>query len=378
MGQQHSQRRFDVAIAGGGIAGCCAAILLARAGRRVVLLEKGRIPNHKLCGEFLSTEASSSLERLGVLGAVTAAGAKSIDRATITTARGAVLRHELPGTALGLSRYELDRILFNAARQSGAVCEEGATVKTVSGTLADGFIVATDSQTYAARAVLCAHGKRASLDTHLGRRLPQGTPWVAYKQHFAASNFPSMIEVHGFSGGYCGVSPIEGDTVNVCWIHHESVTKTYGGDLDDIVHRVLRKKMHILPQGWIRWIPSPGPFAQSSRPPLGPKSLFEGDICMIGDAAGMIAPLCGDGMSMAMRSASIASPLVDKLLAGRQTPTEFKRRYTQAWNAEFRTRLALGRMIQNYATGPTISDHVVGACARHPAIARWLIAKTRG
>ena len=145
---------YDALIIGGGLAGCSAAIQLARRGKRVLLLEKQRYPAHKLCGEFLSVEVLAMFERLGVREAVWQAGARPIDHTRITTTDGAVFESALPGTALGLSRYTLDRLLFEQARNAGAEAHDGMGVRAVEGTFEEGFAVTTTEGTFEVRLVL--------------------------------------------------------------------------------------------------------------------------------------------------------------------------------------------------------------------------------
>src|SRR5690348_10440783 len=102
---------FDVAVIGGGVAGCAAAIHLARQGQRVVLCEAKSYPHHKVCGEFLSPECASMLNKLGLTEAIQAVKPSSIHTVAIITPDGTCWETELPGTALGISRYTLDHLM---------------------------------------------------------------------------------------------------------------------------------------------------------------------------------------------------------------------------------------------------------------------------
>ena len=125
-------RHYDIIVTGAGLAGCSSAIQLAEQGYRVLLLEQQRYPVHKLCGEFLSVEVIAAFERLGILEAVRQAGAHSIRRTYLTTSTGASFESELPGVALGLSRYQLDLILFQRSQELGARCLDGTVVRSMA------------------------------------------------------------------------------------------------------------------------------------------------------------------------------------------------------------------------------------------------------
>jgi flavin-dependent dehydrogenase len=119
-------------------------------------------------------------------------------------------------------------------------------------------------------------------------------------------------------------------------------------------------------------------FEAVSQVSLARKSPVEQDICMIGDTAGMIAPLCGDGMAMALRSAELAVPPVADFLAGSASSAQLRECYTSAWNEAFGMRLRLGRGIHRAALRPGWAAMAVRACRWMPGLGRWLIQHTRG
>jgi flavin-dependent dehydrogenase len=108
------------------------------------------------------------------------------------------------------------------------------------------------------------------------------------------------------------------------------------------------------------------------------KENFHNDICMIGDTAGMITPLCGDGMAMALRSAEIAVPFVSQFLEDKISAIAFKQQYVIAWQREFQTRLQLGRMMHNCFVQPSLANIGVGLCQMVPTLGNWIIGATRG
>ncbi len=369
---------YDVIVIGGGLAGSSAAIHLAERGRHVLLLERRTLPAGKLCGEFLSPEVALSLERLGLLRAVRAAGAHPIRRALLTTAGGATYAGRLPGTALGLSRYRLDKMLFDRAAAAGADTCDGATVRAVDGSLADGFEVSTGGTSYAGRVVLGAYGRRSLLDRKLERAfIGQKNPYVAFKAHFAGDGVADRVEVHAFRGGYCGLSHVEEGRVNVCWIARKQRLAEAGGRPEAMMEHVLAENP-VLGHRLRRMRRVSERFEAVAQVSLAPKPAFEQGVCMVGDAAGMIAPLCGDGMAMALRSAELAVPHAAEFLSGEAGAEDFRARYARDRQRAFALRMRLGRWIQRASMRPAWSDAVVRTCRWVPGLGPWLIRQTRG
>ncbi len=372
---------YDVIIIGAGLAGCSTAIQLAQRGHRVLLLEQQRYPTHKLCGEFLSVEVQETFEHLGVLDAVQTAGAVPIHRAWLTTATGQSFHSELPGVALGLSRYQLDLMLMQRAEALGATCQDGTVVTAVTGDLEQGFTVTTPQERFTARMVMGAYGKRSGLDRSLTRPFVQRSfPFVAFKAHYTGIALPGVVELHAFPGGYCGLSQIEAGQINVCWIAHERVMPSNAGkgDRSSILSRSILSQNAVLAERLESMTCVAGTSQALSQITFELKGKFDQDIWMIGDTAGMIAPLCGDGMAMALRSADLAVPIASGFLQSELNAIALKRAYTRAWNREFRTRLHLGRLMHHGFIQPAIARIGVQLCQQIPALGSALIRATRG
>lgn len=369
---------YDAIIIGGGLAGCSTAIQLARRGHRVALLEKQRYPVHKLCGEFLSVETQGLFERLGVLDAVRDAGACEIDRVLLSTTAGTAYESALPGTALGLSRYTLDHLLFQQAHAAGATALDGTAATEVAGTLAEGFTVRTRDDAISARLVVGAYGKRSVLDRKLERPfLARHHPYVGFKAHYEGIELAGLIEMHAFPGGYCGLSQVEGGRVNVCWIGREDALKRNGGTPESMLAAACASNP-LLDRQMRRLHRVSASFKAVSQVSFSPRTAWAGDVCMVGDTAGMIAPMCGDGMAMALRSAEIAAPLLDAFLNTQQRPADLKQHYEARWNREFSLRMRLGRWLHHAYGHPTVSRLGVAVCRQVPALGRWFIRNTRG
>jgi len=368
---------YDAIVIGSGLAGGSAAHQLARRGHTVCLLERSTLPRHKLCGEFLSPEAQASFQRLDLLDAVAAEGPSSMTKTRLTAPSGASTEHPLPGTAWGLSRYRLDSLLFRRACANGVDGRMGTHATAVQGTLADGFRVDTTEGLLRGRLVLGAYGRRARLDRTLDRPFfRRHSPYVAFKAHYDGPGVPDAIELHSAPGGYCGVSPIEGNRATVCWIGRAEALKEAGGTPEAMLaslrqNPALDDRLASLTQVSDR-------FEAVSQVPLMPKSRFANGVCMIGDSAGMIAPLCGDGMAMALRTADLVVPRADAFLNDSLSPEAFQTRYEDAWTRQFGRRMCIGRWVHRTAFRPGAAAMLVEGCRWIPPLARWLIRNTRG
>ncbi|MFN5658677.1 MAG: NAD(P)/FAD-dependent oxidoreductase, partial [Pseudanabaena sp.] len=161
-----------------------------------------------------------------------------------------------------------------------------------------------------------------------------------------------------------------------CWIAHERVMK--GPTHRDLGLPESLAKNPVLADRCLqmqRVSPSLQGLSQIS---FARKENFDHDICMIGDTAGMITPLCGDGMAMALRSAEIAVPLVSQFLEQQINAIAFKQQYAIAWQKEFQMRLQLGRIMHNCFVQPPLANMGVSLCQMVPALGNWIIGATRG
>jgi len=367
----------DVIIVGGGLAGSSAAIHLSGMGYSVRLLEKDRMPRDKLCGEFLSTEVAEMCRSLGVLDRMTAAGAREIRRVRVTSCRGRAFETTLPGTALGISRTTLDRIYFERAIESGARAHQDCPVRSIQGNLNEGFTVSSDDHIFHGKMALGAYGRQSTLDRQLNRRvLGDRSPYVAFKAHYVGIDLADSIELHAFPGGYCGLLSEDHHEINVCWISHRDVLKKAGGSPENMIAGIMRENPALADR--LSAVERVGDFFASSQLTFRARPMFAGDVCLIGDAAGMIAPWCGDGMAMAIRSSEMAAELVNRLLIDRVDASVVRADYVRVWRRRFRKRMRLGHVMHAGYVRPAVSELGVVAAQLMPRVARAMIRGTRG
>jgi flavin-dependent dehydrogenase len=370
-------KRYDALIIGGGLAGATAAFHLARSGLEVLVVESGTYPRHKLCGEFLSVEVHDLLAEMGLADRVLQQGARQIRRLRMTTTGTHVFEADLPGTGIGVSRYLLDPILLEAARLRGAEVRTGTEVRSVSGSLDRGFSAETTSGEFRARVVIGAFGRASKLSRQPGKARGGPSPWVAFKAHYSGPDLGDSIELHAFSGGYCGMSAVEGGRTNVCWIAHRRALQRGGGRPEGMISSVLAEN---------RWLASRlesmarehERFIAVSGLQFSFRDAFQDDVCLVGDAAGMIAPVCGDGMAMAIRSGSMAATHMSDLIRKRISPDGARRSYEYAWRRAFGVRMVLGRMLHSAYVRPRLGEFGVRLAAMIPPAGTVLIGATRG
>ncbi|KAA0255271.1 MAG: hypothetical protein EDX89_06805 [Acidobacteria bacterium] len=368
---------LDVAVIGGSLAGSAAACALAREGFRVAVLEHARFPRAKVCGEFLSHEALPVLSRMGALAAVRAAGAEAIDRFSVVSPSGRRVGGPLPAPVLSVTRETLDRLCLEAAREAGASVRGETTVTGIAGGLDAGFRLATTRGEVRARAVLGCWGRYSPLDGKLGRPFfGAAAPLFGFQRHLSAppGRFAGEVVLHPFPGGYLGLSRVEGGRVNLAALATPAVAREAHHDLDRLLAR-LTAASPALARDLEGLVPLPGPTLLSEPVHLGARDAVAGDVLLSGDAAGVVDPWTGTGMSLALLTGEAASPALASFLRGEVDADGLR----DAHRADVRrvqgSRLLLSRLLRPVFVSP------LGAALVHPALAplaRLLARLTRG
>lgn len=368
--------RTEVIIIGGGPAGLTAAIHLARNNVATVLFEKEEFPHHKVCGEYLSREILPYLKEFGVP-LEEFYPDNNITRLLFSTTAGKAVESNLPLGGIGISRYALDHLLYQKALESGvSIIQETVTTADFKN---DIFEVCTAREKYLSPFVLGAFGKRSVLDKYLHRLFfKKPAPWLAVKAHYSNEDFPKdLVALHNFKGGYCGLSRTETGAVNVCYL---ATYKSFKPHKDPEIFRkeVLEENPYL--QDFFRKsapvFDQPLTIAQVS---FEEKAPVENHILMLGDAAGLIHPLCGNGMAMAIHSARIASGLVLKALRNPGIPRfQIEIEYARQWNLSFRSRLRTGRLLQRILLSQQLSGISQRLAATFPFLLPQIIKRTHG
>ncbi|MDO9373032.1 MAG: NAD(P)/FAD-dependent oxidoreductase [Ferruginibacter sp.] len=370
---------YDVSIMGGGLAGLALSIQLSRLGYSVLLFEKETYPFHKVCGEYISMESWNFLEGLGV--PLSQLNLPLIKELVLTAPDGTKLSAPLDLGGFGISRYTLDERLKNIAVETGVMVYENCKVSDVTfdNSL---FSISASSGIFTTKVCCGSFGKRSNLDIKFKRPFTSKTGkglnnYVGIKYHIRTDHPVDTIALHNFSNGYCGISRIENDQYCLCYLTTASNLKDNHHSIREMEEQVLYKNPHLreifTESEWI--FKEPITISQIS---FSKKKQVENHILTLGDAAGMITPLCGNGMSMALHSSKLATARIHKFLQQRIDRDELESLYTADWQRMFSKRLFIGRIIQSMFGQAAVTNIFVRVMKLFPSLTRWLIRQTHG
>jgi flavin-dependent dehydrogenase len=362
------------------MAGSSVAKALADKGWDTLLIDRRPFPRHKVCGEFLSPESRTALQALGLWETVESLGPSPIERVRLVFESGPPLEIPLPGTALGVSRYALDAALHRAAQRSGAEVRTRATAMSVQ---ADGRGYAVETRqgpeirTCHARAVIAAWGanRRAGLPG-VRRPVAARNRHVGVKSHFEGVEIEPVVELYFWAGGYLGVSPVEGGRINVAALLGRHALPDSARTILGLIEAAVRSHPK-LERKLAHAVPVPGTQAAVAPVDLGRKPAAWDVIPHVGDAALLISPLCGDGMSMALRSAELCASLADRYLRGELALSEWRREYEQSVRRELYGPWQWGRFVQWLLGVPAMPRLLPAALRLAPELAFRLVRATR-
>ena len=372
----------------------------------MLVLEEKHMPRGKLCGEFITPECFPSLERLGVIDNMLAAGASRITQVSLITSNGKSVQSRVSNMssaapwAMSLSRARFDEILFDRAREAGAECLEAIAVKDClfedghpcgveALSLADGKRVS-----FSATVIIDASGRNSRLmlgkrDRLAGRR---GTRLYALKAHLTGVDIAGeSVELFFFPQGYGGLARVEDGLVNLCFIVDESTLRIAGGDPEKVIeaslmnNRVARERLRASKVAG-KWH-SAGPLT------FGRRRLSRNGILAIGDAAGMIDPFTGTGIQIALRTGEIAADAITEATSeitkrnGRTNDQSSVRRnpiadsvlsyYTRLYDHEFTSRMKTAGLLRVAAFSPAVASMCASVLTRTPRLVGLILRATR-
>lgn len=381
---------FDVAIVGGGPAGCAAAIRLAVAGLSVLLVEQKHFPRQKLCGEFISPECLTHFNELGVLTEMSGAGGTDLSQTIFFSRSGksVAIDSEWFGNAeslaLGLSRAEMDSLLLKRSRAAGADVREETT--------ATGLVIendrvvgikfrdknGTESQANS-KIVIDATGRTRSLARRLDNKREPKTPaeFVAFKAHLRGADLTeSACEIYVYNGGYGGCNRVERYLYNLCFIVSAEQTKRLASEPERVMREVLfsnARAAKVLKNAEIvsEWLAVP--ITRFGRGSLAPAD----GLIAIGDAAAFIDPFTGSGILLALESGKIAAESVIEHLGRQIDVTEFAAEYVRKYRTAFDRRLRICSMLRHAAFVPLAAETLIAALSLSSGVRRRLARATR-
>jgi len=343
----------DVVVIGGGPAGSSAAIRLAQTGRKVRLYEKSRFPRPKLCGGFLSPEGLIELEELNIISSLRRSGAVPLHRVVIASQRGAVIESSLSEEALSISRDVLDGFLLQEALRSGVDVHEGE----------DGFAHRTESPY-----TVIATG-RQSLAASPRERLRKSTDYFGIQTLFQdAEGVTDQVELDLIESGYVGLAR-QANGVNVCALTTRETLHRWGPDLDKVMAHFTEEnpmlRHHLKAASRTRAWMAVGPVN------LGIRRLSCDHTFYVGDAACVVDPFAGEGMSIALYASRLLQRALDQT---RKPATEI---YAALWHETFSPALRWHAAMRLLCRVPLVREPALRAMQWFPQVLNGLTDLTR-
>lgn len=364
---------YQTIIIGGGLAGLIAAHQLSKNGKKVLLIEKKTYPFHRVCGEYISNEVKDFLKKEGLY--PTEIGPSHITKFVLTSIKGNEAKMDLDLGGFGISRYALDYFLYRKAEAMGVKFLLQTQVEKVKFEAPDNrFILKLNKgNSFSADHVIGAFGKRSKVDKTMDRTfMRQRSPFIGVKYHIKTDFDPNTVALHNFEGGYCGINQVENGIFNLCYLGSKEQLRRFG-NIPEMEKEVLHKNPHLkhLFQNSQFIFEKPEVINEIN---FSPKKPVENHILMAGDAAGLITPLCGNGMAIAIHTGKLAA----EAILQNEDRGSIEKQYAVQWNHFFKNRLWIGRKVQWLFGSKAVSEFSVELIKNSTFAATQIMKRTHG
>lgn len=373
------KQTYQCAIIGGGLAGLCLAIQLADKDLSVIVFEKNEYPLHKVCGEYISMESHDFLSSLGL--PLKEWNLPYINHLGISSEQGFMLNTSLHPGGFGISRFTLDYQLYQLAILKGITIIQHCKVQGVKKEdAADHTDISTSIGSYKAQIVCGSYGKytpafiQEQADYTSAKN---STNYIGVKYHIKTELPHNHIELHNFKNGYCGISKVDKDWYCLCYLSNATNLQENGNNIQHMEEQVLYKnpflKHYFTNSEFVNKQPLVISNIQFSK-----KQAHTNAILLLGDAAGSISPLCGNGMSMGMRASKLLAKEIIDYFDNRHSRQTLIANYDDAWNKAFNTRIKTGYYLQNLFGKKTMTHLTLKTLNKLPGLTRKIISLTHG
>ncbi len=369
--------RFDAIVVGAGPAGSTAALLLARAGLHVALLDRARLPRDVVCGEFVSEEGVAVLDACGV----ELAGSARIAGFRLHTMSGEVFSRGTP-RGIGLARRPLDSRIATSAARAGATLRDRVTVEApvlergrargVRVRLADGRV-----EEWRAPVIAAADGRHSALARALSLRQPNRHPGphglYGFRGHLdLASPAPvqSPVELFVFDGGYAGLCTIGERRVNLAFVAERRILQRRS------IREILEGNDAL--RARLQGVTLPERFQSVGPLEAGRRSLAAAGVLFLGDASGPVDPFMGEGIAIALETGLLAAPILAEGCNRGGIDAALARRYRAAYGHVIARRVAVSRRFAWLLRHRAALRTTLAASRLAPGLFDGLVASTRG
>jgi len=368
--------KYDVVIIGGGIAGLTLSIDLRKRGHHILVIEKGTYPRHKVCGEYISMESYNYLHR--TCPALSEFNLPLITQFKLSSTSSQAFQTSLDLGGFGISRYLLEHLLYNEAKTKGVeFMLKCKALEVKCNATGEDFAILTNDTTINSTLVCNATGRKSAFETKARNSKISETNYVGIKYHIKIERTADLVEIHNFPGGYCGISAIEENKSCLCYMANSKNLKNVNNSIPDL------EKVYLHQNPYLKQIFNTASFLFKEPLTISGinfkiKEPVVDGVFYLGDSAGSIAPVTGNGMSMAIRSAATLAELIDGFFLKKFTKQQLVDNYTGFWKKEFSTKIKLSRHFQKLSEFPLLTNMSIGLFKPFPVLAKTIISKTHG
>ncbi len=375
---------YEIAIIGGGPAGTSAALHLAKKGFDVCLLEKKEFPRDTICGEFLSKEVIDNLGELDIFSGFLRLNPNAIKSFRFISHSNRELSTSFDFKAYSLKRSTFDDFLIKQVEKEGVKIfqpAEAAGIENLNGSFNLTFYSLGKKISITIKRVIAAYGKQNVLDKLLRRNfIYSRSGFTGIKFHIDEKYFNNFnkdeIQIYGGDQIYCGINAVNDGMITLSFLEDR---KKYHIPAKQHLFGLFNKhiKFNKLFKTNLQTVINNSTLYGTGNIYFGRKDLIENGVYMIGDAAGMIAPLTGDGIGMAFETGKLISDIILEEKTKNIDINSSNKKYIEGWNRLFKKRLFMAKLIQNSIFNNHLRDIEFNIVNVFPGMLNYLIKRTR-